>query len=195
MIPSAGRVYAGRQRWIHWLMALMIASLLIAIELKDSFPKGDLRISQLVEWHKQAGLWVLTLVWLRLYWRYRQPAPEIFPPLSLPARLSAHAAHVMLYLMMIGIPLLGILFSQAKGKSIDFMGWPIPEFLDESYALPYALPLKTLHQWLGNAMMYLVGIHFLSALFHHWIRRDDTLIRMLGIHKPIAERSVFQTPT
>ncbi len=195
MTLSAGEVYTGRQRWLHWLMALMIVSLLIAIEIKGDFPKGDPRVSQLVEWHRQAGLWVLLLVWFRLYWRYRHLTPEILPPLSLPARVGAQGVHVLLYLMMIGIPILGILFSQAKGRAIDFMGWPLPIFLDESTGLPYALTLKTLHQWLGNATMYLIGIHFASALFHHWIRRDNTLIRMLGIHKPVAEQSVFQSPT
>ncbi len=193
MIQSPGKTYSRKQRWLHWLMALMIVSLLIAIEIKSDFPKGDPRISQLVEWHKQAGLWVLFLVWFRLYWRYRQATPQILPPLSLAARAGAHAAHVLLYLMMIGIPVLGVLFSQAKGRAIDFMGLPVPILLDESTGLPYALTLKTLHQWLGNAMMYLIGIHFASALFHHWIRRDNTLIRMLGGHKPVADRSFFQT--
>lgn len=195
MSLPAGKIYSGMQRWVHWLMALMIISLLIAIEIKGNFPKNDPRVFQLVEWHKQAGLWVLFLVWFRLYWRYCQQAPEIIPPLSPLARVGSHGAHIMLYLMMIGIPVLGVLQSQAKGGVINFMGWPLPVFLDESVGLPYALPLKTLHQWLGNAMMVLVGIHFVFALFHHWIRRDNTLTRMLGIHKPVAQRSVFQPPT
>ncbi len=186
-MSASGAVYSGRQRLLHWLMALMLASLILAVEIKGEFAKGDPRIGQLMIWHKQVGLWVLVLVWFRLYWRYTQSMPEIIPPLSRLVRLGAQGMHVLLYLMMIGIPLLGILFSQAKGKLIDFMGIPLPLLLDESTGLPYALSLKSLHQWLGNALIYLIVIHALFALFHHWIRRDNTLTRMLGFRRAVAQ--------
>ncbi len=42
-----------------------------------------------------------------------------------------------------------------------------------------ALSLKGLHVWLGNAFYWVIGLHVLAALWHHLIRRDDTLRRML----------------
>lgn len=180
--PAGGTVYGVKSRVFHWLMALLIIGLLLAIQIKGYLPKGDLKY-ELVEWHKQAGLLVLSLVWWRLGVRIFNTAPSIAPPMSAWAHRTAMLAHRLFYLMMIVIPLLGILFSQAKGKDVDFLGWHVPELVNEDNALPYALVLKTAHEWLGTAMMYLIGIHIASALFHHWIRRDNTLVRMLGFQK------------
>ncbi len=180
--PSGGMVYGAISRALHWFMALLVIGLLLAIQIKGELPKGDLKY-QLVEWHKQAGLLVLVLVWWRLGARVVNTTPSIDPPSSVWARRSAMLVHALFYLMMIIIPLLGIVFSQAKGKDVDFLGWRVPELLNEDDGLPYALVLKTAHEWLGTAMMYLIGLHIASALFHHWIRRDNTLARMLGYQK------------
>lgn len=184
---SGGMVYGVTWRVLHWLMALLIIGLLLAIQIKGELPKGDLK-HLLIEWHKQAGLLVLLLVWLRLSVRIFNAAPSIEPPLSAWTHQAAELVHKLFYLMMIVIPLLGILFSQAKGKDVDFLGWRVPLLLDEDSGLPYALVLKTAHEWLGTVMMYLIGFHIGSALFHHWIRRDNTLMRMLGFQKRAAER-------
>ncbi len=175
----APEAYGLGLRGLHWLMAALLIGLLAAIEIKGELPKGELK-SQLVEWHKQAGLTVLLLVWVRLLVRLLSREPPIEPPLSLWSRRFAALAHGLLYLSMATIPVLGILFLQAKGREVGFFGWILPELLDEDRGLPYALNLKTAHEWLGNALMVLIALHVAAALHHQWIRRDNTLARMLG---------------
>ena len=189
---STGLVYGVTWRVLHWLMAILLIGLLLAIQIKGDVPNGDFK-HLLVEWHKQAGLSVLLLVWVRLLVRFFDTVPPIEPSLSAWAQHGARVTHGVLYLMMIIIPLLGILFSQAKGKEIAFLGWRLPELLNEDNGLAYALTLKTAHEWLGNAMMYLIGFHIAAAQFHHWVRRDNTLLRMLGLKQEPGHDSRLKT--
>ncbi|WP_343212439.1 cytochrome b/b6 domain-containing protein [Arenimonas sp.] len=41
-----------------------------------------------------------------------------------------------------------------------------------------AARLEDLHELLGTAFYYVVGLHVAAALYHHFVRRDDTLRRM-----------------
>jgi cytochrome b561 len=39
--------------------------------------------------------------------------------------------------------------------------------------------LEDLHGTIGEIFYWVIGLHILAALYHHWWRRDDTLRRML----------------
>ena len=41
------------------------------------------------------------------------------------------------------------------------------------------LALADIHGWLGNAVMWLAGLHATAALYHHFWRRDTVLLSML----------------
>lgn len=172
-------VYSKPLRVLHWLMALMVITLLFFIQVKHWLPKGDLR-NLLVETHKQLGLLVFLLVGIRLVVRFRSFVPPIIPALSLWMHQASKIAHGLLYLGMMSIPVLGVWFTQAKGKELELLGFGLPVFFDEDRWLPYSLSIKELHEWFGNALMYLIMIHFVLAIYHHWLRRDNTLLRMVG---------------
>jgi len=166
-------------RVLHWLMALMMILLLVFIQLHDYPPKGELK-NFLVESHKQLGLLVFLLLGVRLVVRLGSYVPPIVPALSLWMNQASKVAHGLLYVGMLSIPVLGVLFTQAKGKEIQLLGVTLPTFIDEDRWLPYSLSLKSLHEWLGNALMYLIIIHVVLAIYHHWWRHDNTLLRMVG---------------
>lgn len=44
---------------------------------------------------------------------------------------------------------------------------------------PLGHRLEDIHETIGTIGYYLIGLHALAALFHHYIVRDDTLRRML----------------
>jgi cytochrome b561 len=35
------------------------------------------------------------------------------------------------------------------------------------------------HEFIGNALYFLIGFHALAALAHHYLMKDNTLVRML----------------
>ncbi|MHB1092964.1 MAG: cytochrome b [Thiobacillus sp.] len=75
------------------------------------------------------------------------------------------------------MPLLGWLVLSAGGKPIPFFGLELPALIGENKAL--AKQLEERRETVGTLGYYLIGLHGVAALVHHYIKRDDTLIRRL----------------
>ncbi len=73
---------------------------------------------------------------------------------------------------------MGVIFLQAGGKEVQFFNWTLPQVLSPDPSIKKVF--NGLHEWLGNAMYFLIGIHALVALWHHYILKNDTLRRMLN---------------
>ncbi len=163
---------------MHWLMLLLLVAVYVAINLHDFAPKGsDLR-AELKVWHFMLGLSVLALVVARLATRlFSGPAPRITPPLPRWQKWPAEAMHIALYTFMLGMPMLGWLAVSAKGAPIFFFGLQLPVLISQDKEL-YDW-LKGIHQTIGTIGYYLIGLHAAAALIHHYVLRDDTLLRIL----------------
>ncbi|QKE62497.1 cytochrome b [Aquipseudomonas campi] len=162
---------------LHWLMLILIAGVYACIELKGNFPKGSDTRELLKQWHFMLGLAVFALVWLRLLARLIAPTPNIVPALPAWQAIPAKLMHLALYLLMIGAPLAGWLILSAAGKPIPFFGLELPPLVGENKQL--AGQIKELHELAGTAGYWLIGLHAVAGLFHHFVSRDNTLTRML----------------
>jgi cytochrome b561 len=91
--------------------------------------------------------------------------------------ILAKAVHLALYALMIGLPILGWLTLSAKGKPIPFFGAELPALIEKSQET--AKWLKGTHETIATAGYFLVGLHAAAALFHHYVKRDNTLKLML----------------
>ena len=121
---------------------------------------------------------IFLCVVLRLGWRLSHRVPEL--PATMPAwqRKAAEAAHVLLYLLMLAVPLSGWLMSSAKGfQTVWFGVLPLPDLLGKNQELGDLL--QEVHELLNFSMAALVVAHLGAALKHHFIDRDDVLSRML----------------
>lgn len=162
---------------MHWLMLLVLVAVYACIELRELYPEHSAAREALETLHYSLGLTVLALVALRLAIRWSSPGPR--PAAGTPAwqRRAAAAVHVALYALMIGMPLLGWLALSAGGEPIRFFGLALPPLLAPDEALAH--DLEEVHEAFGTAGYFLVGLHALAALVHHYAMRDDTLVRML----------------
>jgi cytochrome b561 len=166
---------------IHWMMVLLFVAVYGAVELHELFAKGsDLR-AMLMTWHFMLGLLVFALVWLRLAARLSGPTPAIVPEPPGLQQLSSRLLHLALYLLMIGMPLTGWLMLSAAGKPIPFFGMELPALIGENKDL--AEQIEELHETVGTAGYFLIGLHTVAALYHHYIKGDNTLTRMLPERK------------
>lgn len=161
----------------HWLMLLLFVAVYASIELRQLFEKGSDPREALKTWHFMLGMLAFALAWLRLAARLSGPAPAIRPQPPRLQRLSSRLLHLALYVLMIGMPLTGWLVLSAAGKPIPFFGLELPALIGENKAL--AKELKGLHEAVGTTGYVLIGGHVVAALYHHYIKRDDTLMRML----------------
>ncbi|MDR2012608.1 MAG: cytochrome b561 [Rhodanobacter sp.] len=165
---------------LHWLMLLLLAAVYAAIELRGIFPKGSAENDAMKTWHFMLGLSVLVLAVLRLCVRLSAPTPRIVPTPPLWQTRLAGLVHIALYVLMIGLPLAGWLMLSASGKPVPFFGLQLPMLLDANKEL--AGQIKEVHETVATAGYFIIGLHALAALFHHYIARDNTLLRMLPSH-------------
>lgn len=176
-MAAASTRYSPLNIALHWLMLLLIAAVYACIELKGNFAKGSDIREGLKYWHFVLGMSIFALVWLRLLGRLIGKTPAIQPtPPSWQTGLS-HLMHLALYVLMIGMPLVGWLILNAEGKSAPFFGLELPMLVAKDHGL--AESLEELHEFGGQAGYLLIGLHAAAGLLHHYLFRDNTLTRML----------------
>jgi cytochrome b561 len=84
----------------------------------------------------------------------------------------------LLYVLFFAAPLTGWLFSSASGFQTVYLGvLPIPDLLAKNKEAADALRLA--HRWINYTLAAAVTLHAAAALKHHFIDRDDVLLRML----------------
>ena len=169
--------YATTAIVLHWLMALLLVGLFCG-----GLYMADLRLSpwklKIYSWHKWAGVTAFILVLARIAWRFAHHPPGLPSAMPRLMRLAARAAHTLLYLLMVAVPVSGWLMSSAKGFQTVYFGvLPIPDLLAKDKELGNLL--QDAHQALCFLLVGLVLGHLGAALKHHLIDRDDVLARML----------------
>lgn len=162
---------------LHWAMLILFIAVYASIELRVLFDKGTWARDAIKDVHFMLGLLMLGLVFVRLAMRAKFPAPRIEPALPKLQALAAKSAHLTLYVLMLGMPLLGWLLLSASGKPIPFFGLELPALIATNKA--FAGQLKGLHELIGTIGYFLIGAHAGAALFHHYVQRDNTLLSML----------------
>ena len=96
--------------------------------------------------------------------------------------LFRSAAHVLLYILLVAIPLSGWIFSSAAGVPTVYFGvLQLPDAVARDKAL--ADTLKAVHEALNYTLFALVAAHAGAAIKHHFVERDDVLARMLPFAK------------
>ncbi|WP_405631735.1 cytochrome b [Pseudoalteromonas sp. Ld20] len=168
---------------LHWLMALIVIGLfglgLYMVELTyyDSWYRGSMDL------HKSIGITLAALLIFRLAWRVMSTQPKPVEGSSKVVNKVAHFAHLLIYMLLIGIVISGYLISTADGRAIEvFTLFSIPA-IDLSVENQADIAGKV-HYWAACSLIGLVTLHALGALKHHFIDKDKTLIRMI---KPLKD--------
>lgn len=174
---STKQRYGSLSIGLHWLMVILLIAVYACIELREFYPKGSDPREALKAWHFMLGLTVFALTALRLAVRLSGPTPGIVPEPAAWQKSLAGLMHGLLYLLLLALPLLGWLTLSAAGKPIPFFGLELPALIAKNKDL--AESLKELHATVGEAGYYLIGLHAVAALTHHYFIRDNTLLRML----------------
>ena len=168
--------YTATAKLIHWLMAALIFGLLALGFYMTDQPFSPQKL-QLYSWHKWAGVSAFLLVVIRLAWRAAHRPPALPASMPKPMQFAAHAGHLALYGLMLAIPISGWLMSSAKGFQTVYFGvLPIPDLIEKNKELGQLL--GEVHETLAWLFVLLIVGHTAAALKHHFIDKDDILIRM-----------------
>lgn len=161
---------------LHWLMLALFVGVYGCIELKGLLPRGHALKSLLLGGHALFGSGIFLLVWLRLL-GCLAPRPPIVPRPPAWQTGVSHLMHLALYGLMIITPISAWLMLNAGGKPVPYFELALPSLVAPDPVL--AKQFKHWHEWLGSAGYWLIGLHAVAGLFHHYWVRDNTLMRML----------------
>ena len=176
--------YTKPAKFFHWLTAALVAALFALGWYMTTLELSPLML-KLYSWHKWIGITVLVLTVLRLVWRLKHPAPAMSDDMSPLMRTGAHAGHLLLYALLIALPLIGWARSSSAGFPVVlFSAVQLPDLIGPNKELSETL--AWLH-WLGGWLfLFLIGGHLGAAIWHHRVKQDDTLVRMLPGRRTVA---------
>lgn len=165
-------------RQFHWIIAAFLVVMFALGWTMSDLPLSKLKLD-LYAWHKWLGIIVLALALLRLTWRLisKAPAPAITP--SVPAHMNkaAKLGHLVLYLLLLAVPLVGWLRSSTAGYPVVlFEKIPLPDLLEKNEAL--SKQLSQMHELLATVLLVVIIGHIAAVILHHMRYNDPVLQRM-----------------
>lgn len=181
--------YGTVAKTFHWLTALLFLCAYVFVYYRQWFTeKNTPENLTALQLHLSVGITVGVVVILRILWRYSNRPPELEPGSAL-EHTAAKLGHLALYAVMIIAPITGYL---GTGLATDyFFLFEIPKF--ENTALfqmiaettgqtfkEFEKPIDFIHKdILGEKLIWLLILgHAGAALYHHFVKKDRTLIKM-----------------
>ena len=184
MTQSIARYHVGAII-LHWLMAVLILGNLVLGLLLEGIP--DDQKFQFYQLHKSLGISVLVLAVLRVVWRFMFPAPAMLATLKSWEVWAVKITHFLFYGLMVGIPFSGwalVSASPRKIPTILFGVVPLPHLPffdgieDAEARKQLSHTIGEAHELLAFGLLALLALHIAAALRHHWILKDETILRM-----------------
>lgn len=182
-------VYSPVARRFHWWTVALVAMMVplgLYMVWRGSATQFDALTGRLYDVHKIGGFTLLWVVVARLVYRLRNGAPPDEPTLEWWQKAAAHLTHWGLYGMLLLIPLLGWLGVSLYGARSIFGIVSLPPLAAQN--APASELVFRLHFWAALLLVAMIGAHVGAAIFHHFIRGDGVLRRMLPGLKPPGER-------
>jgi cytochrome b561 len=169
--------YGAVTQLLHWLTVALVGTAYFVSPGGSEQRVYSAAFDTARQTHETIGILLFGLVLLRILWRLLEPTPEP-PPMAPWMKLSASAAHLALYALLLAIPLTAIAGAWLENHPLTIfdignigpMLSPVPG-VGQSVAY--------IHTILGNVIIWLVGFHAAAALFHHYFLRDNILTSML----------------
>jgi cytochrome b561 len=189
MLKNTELNYGRIARILHWLTAALFLGAYVAVYFRHWFtePRTPANWTAL-QLHLSFGISIAVLVALRVVWSLANVRPRPEPGGRL-AHLAAHGGHLALYAVLIVMPLTGYLGS---GAATDwFFLFDIPKFADTRLFQTVVAgwmglsfeefegPIDFIHKRGGATVVWMLIVgHAAAALYHHYVLRDRTLIKM-----------------
>ena len=178
MPDSSTPAYMFSARMLHWVTAILVLTMIpmgIVIMNADTGPGQDF----LFNLHRSIGVILLPIVVGRLIWRMMHPPMPLPADIPIIQRGTAHTIYWTLYALLVIQPIVGWIATSAYRAPIEVFwifvltpiwrgNWPFPE------------QLFAVHQLFGIVLAILICAHIGAALFHHIVRRDHVLMRMIS---------------
>ncbi len=173
--------YSPMARALHWITVGFVA-VMIPLGFGMAYRGNTLNVwdattNNLYSTHKMLGFILLWVVIARLVYRLKNGAPRDEPTLEPWQKMLSHLTHWALYGLLILMPIGGWI-GVSLYPALDIFGlFKLPALWTPNQAA--ASTVFLFHFWGAIAIIGLVSMHIGAALYHHFIRKDGVLRRML----------------
>lgn len=175
--PDATPVYSATARRLHWLIVALVAIQFGTAFLLPHIGR-DTRPSTVIDLHFSFGILILVVMAVRFVHRLRHPVPLEARDASPVERMLARTVHRLFYLILLAGPFLGWASASAHRLPVSLFGIvPLPALAAPGAG--WGHEAGDVHGIVMWALLWLIGLHAAAALYHHLVRRDGTLRRML----------------
>lgn len=178
---DAALVYSQPARRFHWYTATLVL-ILIPLGFLMTYEGDAFKIPEAVNnfmqsTHKLLGFVLLWLVVARLIYRFRHGAPPSEPTLTSLEKGASHATHWTLYALLLAMPISGWIGVSLYGarELFGLVSLPPLSGVDQ----PLSDKVFVWHTRGAILIVLLVAAHIGASLFHHFLRKDGVLRRML----------------
>lgn len=174
-------VYSPMARRFHWITVAAVF-VMVPLGFAMSYRGNTLNIwdgvtDALYSSHKLIGFLLLWLTAGRLIYRLVHGAPPDEPTLEWWQKAGSHLLHWALYGLLLIVPLLGWIGVSLFPSLMVFNLFGLPPLASPDEVA--AKRVLAIHGWLAILLALFVCAHIGAALFHHVIRKDGVLRRML----------------
>ncbi len=164
----------------HWITAGFILVLLGHGWWMTEFAPRAERFGH-YQWHASVGYALLALMVVRVAWRAANRVPEA-PAQSKPwEQRAATIGHWVLYVLTFGSALFGWALAGTFRRPLDMTLWDtlkVPALVASQDRGLHDV-LEVAHAALSWMLAGLLVAHIAVALYHHYLRRDGVMVRML----------------
>ncbi|HEX7775668.1 MAG TPA: cytochrome b [Parvibaculum sp.] len=170
-MAEAGTAYSGTAKTFHWTVAALVLLMLYG---------GYTMTKETVGTHAGIGIVILILMLARLAWRSRTAMPELVAGMPRWQQIAAKATHHGLLALITLQPIFGLTMAASSKynlKPFGLFGLQIGQN-DAIHELA-----EVLHNTNAVIIAVLFALHTLAALYHHVVKRDATLKRMIPFAK------------
>lgn len=168
------------QKVLHWLMALAIMfDLYVAQKLGGVMTDVD-RFESRSD-HATLGTIVTVLLLIRIYLRWKHGSPPLPDTMPNWQKLFAHLAHWGLYTLIAGLVTTGILSAMNASSVVAPFG--LFSYGDGTGDAATFLFIRGFHEFATNAIIALIAVHIVAALYHSIFVRDGVTGAMLKFWK------------
>ena len=176
--------YGPMQKTLHWFVFLLVIFLYGITYGEEFFPRGDPGRAWIWWLHISFGLVLAATLIVRILMRLTVGTPGPAPSVTPFQERLAGITHLLLYVLLVGVVTIGITLAFYRGNAVSFFGLftiPSPIVIPRPIVpdRETARSIQELHELGANLLLAVAGFHAAAALYHHFIRRDEVLERML----------------
>lgn len=173
---ASARSYSATAKGLHWLVVLLVAMQFVTAIVMPHIGRHTAP-SSAVDLHFSLGILILVVMGVRFVHRLARPVPLEVNEARPIEQLLAKTIHRVFYLILLIGPFLGWASASSHGLNVNIFGiFRLPAIAEPGAVWGnQAGDVHALAMW---TLAWLIGAHVAAAFYHHFVRRDGTLVRM-----------------